>query len=87
MELAQLWTQESGERNFVELGRWPLSFSGLSADRQPEMPIFRETVAARPRLRHAPRPKTQGFTVTLRAESWGDYGVVRVELVLGSPSN
>ena len=83
LQLAQLWTRAPRQPNYAELGDWPLSFGGLSTTNQPGVPILAETIAARPRLQDAPRVKRRGFSLTLRAENWDGYAVVRVVLILG----
>jgi hypothetical protein len=84
LELAQLWTRDERRRNYVALGSWQVDLRPLVPENASGTTILRETVAARPRQRNVPRLVNSGYAITVHVESRGRYGMVFVDVSLGT---
>ena len=84
LEVAQLWTSNRSRRSHVIVGSWPLPLDGLVRDTNDAGTVIELSVPSRARARRAPLLVRHGYELTVRAESWFDFGIVVVEVRMGS---
>jgi hypothetical protein len=84
LQLAQLWTRDESRPNFVPLGEWTLRLDALGPDQEPDAPLINKLVAPQPDAKHATRATLRGYRIVVDARTRGDYGVVLVDVMLGS---
>lgn len=85
LELAQLWTRDVERRNYAVVGRWHVDLRPLVAENVAGTTVLRQTVDPLLRPRRAPRLATSGYTITVRVESRGKFGMLEVEVRMGEP--
>ena len=86
ISFAQLWTRDHSRRSYVPLDEWDLPLYGLGPDREPVGAVVQDAAEPQPKRRGSPRATRQGYSIIVRAETRGEYGVITVEVQLGDES-
>ncbi|HEY7600079.1 MAG TPA: hypothetical protein VH741_09145 [Candidatus Limnocylindrales bacterium] len=82
IEIAQLWTRDEALRNYIPLGRWPIELAALRPEMARASTLLRREVTVRQRPAALPRDFRRGFSVTVKADTAGSFGVLLVDVEL-----
>jgi hypothetical protein len=85
LELDQVWSTVSHDA-WLKLAKWDLRLESLSAASGREYIVLDQSVPARRTLRNVPPPVTNGYKITVTAQSGTPSALLRVDIRVGSQS-